>query len=41
MASTNRKTKYWTESLDEAFGDSGIKGRLGEELIFVLLIFII
>ena len=33
MASTNRKTKYWTESLDEAFGDSGIKGRLGEEFI--------
>lgn len=30
---TNRLTSRWTESLDEAFGLTGTKGRLGEEFL--------
>jgi len=29
----SRKTSEWTETLDEAFGESGTKGRLGEEFL--------
>jgi|TARA_B110000858_G_scaffold160100_1_gene183996 hypothetical protein len=31
--SNNRLTKEWTETLDEAFGPRGKKGRLGEEFL--------
>ena len=30
---TDRLTPQWTETLDEAFGASGTKGRLGEEFL--------
>lgn len=29
----SRLTPKWTETLDEAFGDTGTKGRLGEEFL--------
>lgn len=30
---SNRKTEEWTDTLDEAFGETGTKGRLGEEFL--------
>jgi hypothetical protein len=33
MASSNRLTDEWTDTLDEAFGKTGTKGRLGEEFL--------
>lgn len=30
---SNRLTEKWTETLDEAFGETGTKGRLGEEFL--------
>lgn len=32
-SNTKRLTNHWTQTLDEAFGENGTKGRLGEEFL--------